>query len=236
MSVYNFVLQGEALQARPTGSLWWPEQRVLCVSDLHLGKAERIARNAGTLLPPYEAQDTLGRLRAEIALLHPDHVIALGDSFDDVQAVSALPDDIRAQIAALAEGRILTWIAGNHDPLPPAEQAALPGRHTPELCLGPLTFRHIAKDGATGELSGHYHPKARLAGRRRPAFLIDAARGILPAFGAYTGGLDCDAPVLRDLMAADGVAVLTGRAALAVPLDSQRGAGSVKRRMSPTTP
>jgi metallophosphoesterase superfamily enzyme len=91
-----------------------------------------------------------------------------------------------------------------------------------ELPVPPLLFRHIARAGHSGEISGHYHPKVRLAlkGRSlsRPAFLIDSDRIILPAFGTYTGGLWSDDPVLTGLMRRDAVAVLTGAMAHAVPM------------------
>lgn len=225
MTAFTFSFQGETLCARPTGTLWWPARGLLCVSDLHLGKSERNARSGGTLLPPYEVRETLGRLHAELRSLNPSHVIALGDSFDDPGALGRFADDIRAEIAALAADRDWTWIAGNHDPLPPD----LPGRHGTNATFGPLTFRHIAEPGAVGEISGHFHPKARLAGRRRPAFLVDRSRIILPAFGAYTGGLDCSAPEVVRLMGPEALAIVTGERALAVPLDTQRSLRSDAR-------
>ena len=84
--------------------------------------------------------------------------------------------------------------------------------------LGPLSFRHIALAGADGEVSGHYHPKARVAGQARRCFLLDATRLILPAYGAYAGGLRSDDAALAALMGADALAILTGRACLPVPM------------------
>ncbi len=97
------------------------------------------------------------------------------------------------------------------------------GRHVAELARGPLTFRHIARaDAAPGEVSGHWHPKARVALRgrtiSRPCFLADGARLILPAYGAYTGGLRAGHPALAALLGPSARAVLTGTPALTVPL------------------
>lgn len=204
-------LCGETLLALPSGALHWPARRLLCVSDLHLGKAERLARRGGALLPPYEVAETLDRLAAAIATTLPGTVLCLGDSFDDLAAAAALVPAHRTRLAALQSGRDWIWIEGNHDPDAPA----LAGRALPELSLGPLTFRHIARpDAAPGEVSGHYHPKAALGRRggaiRRPCFLSDGRRLILPAFGAYTGGLDCTAPELAALMGPGAQALLTG--------------------------
>ncbi|MEM9050011.1 MAG: hypothetical protein AAGC92_14980 [Pseudomonadota bacterium] len=71
-------------------------------------------------------------------------------------------------------------------------------------------------------MSGHWHPKASvsLRGRRltRPVFLIDSHRVILPAFGAYSGGLDIGHPEIAALIGPDALAVLTGRVMLPVPI------------------
>jgi metallophosphoesterase superfamily enzyme len=102
----------------------------------------------------------------------------------------------------------------------------LGGAHRADLVLPPLSFRHIAHPDRAGEVSGHYHPKARLRMRgrslARPAFLIDGARVILPAYGTYTGGLRSEDAPLSDLMQAGAVAVLTGRTAHAVPMPRNR--------------
>lgn len=217
MNTYPFELCGAGLEARAQGTLWWPERRLLVVSDMHLGKAERIARRRGPLLPPYEIAETVARLRAEVEAVHPEIVVALGDSFDDLESAAAMPETAVDELMAMAAGRRWIWITGNHDPGP----VDLPGDHLAELVLGPLVFRHIADTQAQGEVSGHYHPKARLGGRARPAFLIDRDRVILPAFGTYTGGLSCDHTVLADLMAPEAIAVLTGTKAMAIPMASQ---------------
>jgi hypothetical protein len=213
MSAYDFRLCETALTALPSGALYWAEQGVLVVSDLHLGKSERIARRSGVLLPPYEVTETLSRLDADIATTAPRLVICLGDSFDDLEAAD-LAEDHALWLTRLMAGRRWVWIEGNHDPGP----VDLGGEHRTELTLGPLTFRHIALLGARGEVSGHYHPKMRVAGQSRRCFLLDGARLILPAFGTYTGGLSSDSIAFSGLMEEGAIAILTGRKALPVPI------------------
>jgi uncharacterized protein len=218
------LLAAARLEARASGALWWPEEGLLCVADLHLGKSERLARRGGPLLPPYETGETLDRLAAEILRLAPRRVVCLGDSFDDRAAARALGDADGERLISLMAGRDWIWIEGNHDPGP----VALGGRHLAELRLGPLVFRHQAlREARPGEVSGHYHPKARLAARgsgiSRPCFLADATRLILPAFGAYTGGLRCDHPALAALLRPDARAVLTGTPCASVPLAALAG-------------
>jgi len=214
MSGYAFSLNETDLEALPSGALWWPDRRLLCVSDLHLGKSERIARRGGTLLPPYDTTETLSRLRSEIDAKDPAEVICLGDSFDDVNAEYAMTAGDQRLVLAMLAGRRWIWIAGNHDPGP----VRMGGTWIAEYDVGPLLFRHIAKDDAQrGEVSGHFHPKARVPGHRsRPCFLVDTRRVILPAFGAYTGGLSIQDPAVRGLVSG-GRALLTGRQIIAIP-------------------
>ena len=213
MQSYSFTLGPARLTALPSGALHWPDQRLLIVSDLHFGKAERLARRGGALLPPYENRATLQKLDHDIAATAPAHVLCLGDSFDDLTAADHISDDDLLWLTRLMAGRHWTWIEGNHD----AGPVELGGSHRAEFGLQGLAFRHIATS-QTLEISGHYHPKARLPGRAAPCFLIDAARVILPAYGAYTGGLNVDHPDLDALMLPRALAVLTGTSCLPIPM------------------
>lgn len=213
MNGHSFTFCGTNCVALPSGALLLPGQSVLCVSDMHLGKSDRIARRSGVMLPPYEVQATLEKLEADIAATDPAQVICLGDSFDDLTAAQDLPEAMRLRLTGLQAGRRWVWIEGNHDPGP----VELGGTHLAQLSIAGLQFRHIARD-AQAEVSGHYHPKHQLAGRSRPAFLLDDRRMILPAYGAYTGGLSSQSPVLRGLFGPKCLAILTGRRAIAVPV------------------
>jgi DNA ligase-associated metallophosphoesterase len=218
MNMCDLTLAGARLKALGSGALFWPDHNVLCVSDLHLGKSERIARRGGTQLPPYETRDTLTRLASDLEATGARSVICLGDSFDDLNAARSLPEDERLWITRLQAGRRWVWIEGNHDPGP----LEFGGTHLAELPAPPLTFRHIAKPGENGEVSGHYHPKATLNARgraiTRPAFLIDSDRLIMPAYGTYTGGLRSHDAALTQLMSSDAHAILTGPKPMRIPM------------------
>ncbi len=219
MTGHDFTLNGADLTARASGALWWAGPGMLVVSDLHLGKSVRAARLGGALLPPYESRATLDRLAAEIAATAPRTVLCLGDSFDDLDAAGELDEGDSDRLSALMAGRRWIWIAGNHDAAP----VAIGGEHRGELVEGPLTFRHIARtDAGPGEVSGHYHPKMRLATRAgrvsRPCFLADRRRLVLPAFGAYTGGLSARDDALAGLFGPDAIAIMTGTRCAALPL------------------
>jgi DNA ligase-associated metallophosphoesterase len=221
MNAYSFTLNGTHALALPSGALFVPSANLLCVSDLHLAKSERIARRRGLMLPPYETRATLDCLAEDIAATQPACVVALGDSFDDLQASESLDPEDRATLGALQAGRRWVWIEGNHD----AGRPDHGGESCAEFSMAGLTFRHIAEaDAPPGEVSGHYHPKYAPPGLcdRRPCFLLDARRLILPAYGTYTGGLDAREPVLRDLLADRALAILLGRRAIPVPLSASR--------------
>lgn len=213
MNAYHFVFCDTQCAALPTGALHLPEHDVLCVSDLHLGKSERIARRSGVMLPPYEVRETLQKLETDIAATNPRQIICLGDSFDDLDAAISLDEEMRLWLARLQAGKTWIWIEGNHDPGP----NDMGGTHRAAVNFGSLTFRHIATR-QTGEVSGHYHPKHRVAGRSRPAFLYDDQRLIMPAYGAYTGGLASHTPELRQLFSGRTFAILTGHKAIPVPI------------------
>ncbi len=210
---HAFRLGPAELQARPSGALFWPAESLLCISDLHLGKSERLARRGGSLLPPYETRATLERLDAELEATGARQVVCLGDSFDDLAAAEALDQADRLWLTRMMAGRMWHWIEGNHDPGP----VDLGGSLRAELYLAPLTFRHQG-GGAGLEVSGHFHPKLRLAGQSRRCFLTDGQRLILPAFGAYTGGLRVEDAALQALLAPNARAIVTGARCLVVPM------------------
>ena len=177
------------LLADLSGALFWEEQSLLVVSDLHLEKGSSFAAR-GVLLPPYDTVATLSRLAAVIARYDPRMVIALGDSFHDRNAHHRLSQPDREAIAALQMRRDWIWISGNHDPALPSD---LGGVVASEVAIGPIAFRH-EPTGAFGEIAGHLHPKARVSTRgrstERRCFASDGERAVMPAFGAYTGGLN----------------------------------------------
>src|ERR1700726_4366591 len=181
-------LAGVDLLADLSGALFWEDERLLVVSDLHLEKGSSFATR-GVLLPPYDTVATLGRLAAVIARHDPRTVIALGDSFHDRAAHQRLSAPDRDAIAALQARRDWIWISGNHDPALPAD---LGGVVAHEVAVGPIAFRH-EPTGASGEIAGHLHPKARVSTRgrsmERRCFACDGEGAGMPAFGAYTGGL-----------------------------------------------
>ncbi len=176
---------------RASGALWLEAQGALVVADLHFEKGSWFAQR-GQMLPPYDTAETLNRLEAEVSILSPKMIVCLGDSFHDDDGENRLGEAATARIAQLAVGRTLVWIAGNHDV---AAEFSLAGETADELELGGLILRHEPLPGhQPGEAAGHLHPCAKVSARggsvRRRCFVTDGLRIVLPAFGAYAGGLN----------------------------------------------
>jgi uncharacterized protein len=192
------VLAGIPLLADPRGALYWAEQGLLAVADLHLEKGSSFAAR-GQLLPPYDTAATLARLLHLITEYAPRCVVALGDSFHDGDGPSRLGESDRENLRMMQRGREWVWIIGNHDPEP---ADGIGGSFTDVLTAGPLTFRHLPS-GASGEVSGHLHPVATISHRGRAVsrrcFAADETRMVMPAFGAFTGGLNVRDAAFADL-------------------------------------
>ncbi len=194
----EITVAGVALVADLAGALYWPEEGALIVSDLHLEKGSAFAVR-GVLMPPYDTAATLDALGGVIARYPVRMVIALGDNFHDGGGPARLAATDRAQLMALQRGRDWVWIAGNHDPDP---GEGIGGVFARALALGALSFRHEPSEGGrgascgeiVGEISGHLHPAARIHQRgrtqTRKCFATDGERLVMPAFGAFTGGLN----------------------------------------------
>jgi DNA ligase-associated metallophosphoesterase len=180
-----------SLVADLAGALYWPEERLLVASDLHLEKGSSFATR-GVLLPPYDTASTLEQLAGTLSRYAVRTVVALGDSFHDQNGPARLATDDRAKLQGLQRGRDWIWVAGNHDPDPTDRIGGVFAR---SLSLGPLSFRHEpTPQVSAGEIAGHLHPVARISRRGRTltrrCFVSDGTRLVMPAFGAYAGGLN----------------------------------------------
>ena len=187
----DIELGGENFAGDAAGALYWPAQRVLVVSDMHLEKGSSYAR-FGSLLPPYDSAATLARLCDAVTRCDPRIVIALGDSFHDGDGPQRLGDAERAGLCSLQRGRDWIWISGNHDPDP---ASGIGGVFREIVNIGKFVFRHEPGGNADeNEIAGHLHPIARVSARgravSRKCYASDGRRMVMPAFGAFTGGLN----------------------------------------------
>ena len=206
-----FELAGAQALLRPSGALWLAAERMLIVADLHLEKGSAYAAR-GQLLPPYDTRETLARLAAEVARLAPRAVVLLGDTLHDRRAGGRLAEDDARALGALAAVAELIWIVGNHDADGPQ---GLPGRAVASWTAAGLTLVHEPSPAPRwGEVAGHLHPAAKVKARggaiRRRCFVSDGERLVMPAFGAYAGGLNVRNAAFDGLFRRPPLAVAVG--------------------------
>lgn len=225
---HPLTVAGAHLTPDRSGALYWGAERMLIVADLHLEKGSAYAAR-GQMLPPYDTQATLGRLEDAAKRLNPLHIVLLGDTFHDRKAESRLAPDARARLERLiAAAQRWTWILGNHDPAPPQNMG---GAVAEEIRVGPLVLRHEPRARPVqGEIAGHLHPAATVTvkGRsiRRRCFATDGERLVMPAFGAYAGGLNVRDAAFDPLFPEGCAALMLGRTRVyAAPAARQIGDG-----------
>lgn len=224
-AMIQFALAGETVAALAGGGLFIESARTLVVSDLHLEKGSWYAKS-GQLLPPYDTRTTLRKLAAAMARLAPARVVSLGDSFHDLGGPARMDGEDRAALMSLVASVDWIWIEGNHDPEIPR---ALGGSACAEIVIDGLTLRHepaVAAPG--GEIAGHLHPCAIVAGRGRAVrarcFATDGTRLVMPAYGAYAGGLNIRDQAFARLFPNGALALTIGRARV-LPVGPERLVG-----------
>jgi DNA ligase-associated metallophosphoesterase len=200
---------GQSFQASPEGALYWPAQQALLVADLHLEKASWFAR-IGQMLPPYDSIATLSALERDVERSGARRIFCLGDSFHDKYGCDRLPARAREMLTAMTSALDWVWIIGNHDA---GFTDHCGGRIVEELRIDGLVLRHEAVKGdPSPELSGHYHPKYRIAKRgrlvSRRCYVASRTKLILPAYGALTGGLDAGHPEIVRKVGSDASALV----------------------------
>ena len=199
---------GKSFRADYSGAHSWPSEDALVVADLHLQKGSSFAAKA-IKLPPYDTRETLNRLAEAMDRFNPQTIIALGDSLHDAAGASRLTAEDRESLKILQEDREWIWITGNHDPEISRE---LDGHVLDALTVEGLTFRHEPSNGrVTHEIAAHLHPAAKLSlhgySFRRPCFVSNGLRLVMPAFGTYAGGLNILDDAFDPLFGSDGMSV-----------------------------
>jgi uncharacterized protein len=199
---------GKAFRAHMSGALFWPSENALIVADLHLEKGSSFAAK-GQMLPPYDTSETLSKLVNAIDTYNAATIIALGDSFHDMAATQRIASADLQTLRMLQDDREWIWITGNHDP---EIETTLGGHSAPEISVEGIRLRHTPSPSATThEIAGHLHPAARVVMHgtaiRRPCFVSNGRRLVLPAFGAFTGGLNILDDAFQPIFGNDGMSV-----------------------------
>lgn len=202
------TVAGKAFLADRSGALYWPSEKMLIVADLHLEKGSAHARR-GRMIPPYDTRETLIKLAEAIERFEPAVVVSLGDGLHDPDGAERMEAGDRDVLRILQEDRRWIWVTGNHDPV---VADTLGGEVAGCLELGGLMLCHEPRPGpVTHEIAGHMHPAAKISFHggsiRRPCFVGNRMRLVLPAFGAFTGGLNVLDDAFHPLFGDDGLDV-----------------------------
>ena len=184
-------------------ALYWPEQEVLVVSDLHLEKSTFLTQ-FGSAVAPYDTLDTLVRLDRLRDRYRPKSLILLGDSFHDRAAWERLEPAARDSVLAICNAvETCHLVEGNHDL--GMDASGLNFRE--EVVLGGLVFRHEPDDSGRPQVIGHFHPaiSTELRGHRLrgKCFAVNGRMLVMPAFGSFTGGLSLHDPAFAELAGSD---------------------------------
>ena len=216
-------LAGERVLLLASRALFWPRERRLFLSDLHLGKAD-VFRRAGIGLPRGGTMDDLRRLSDAIALTDAASVWILGDVVHGAVHDSAWRADWWRWREAHRHVHVAA-LSGNHD-------RALAGAELGVELLGeahdsgPFALRHEpAVVEGLHVLSGHLHPCVAvpgLGGRRWPVFWLQPATTVLPAFSEFTGGCHVDAAQADGLVVCAAGTAAWIRRPRAEPVPSRR--------------
>lgn len=183
------LLCGEALWLLPQKCIYWEKKKCLIISDLHLGKIDHFRKN-GLAIPSKANDKNYKLLTLLFQRLKPVEVLFLGDLFHSdhnqdwtrFQGFLAQYSDIK-----------FVLIKGNHDILHETLfDNLLDEVHTEGLSKGPFYLSHEPVDHSLYNICGHIHPSVKIKGHgkpsvRLPCFFFEHNRGILPAFGVFTG-------------------------------------------------
>jgi uncharacterized protein len=195
----DWEVAGQQLMLLPEKAVYWKNERVLIVADLHIGKVGHF-RKAGIPIPKLMEQEDLAVLSDLLRVLNPLKVLFLGDLFH-----SELNDDwnwLKLWRQLFADLEIIL-VLGNHDILQENHYLEAGFAVCKSLVMGPFSFTHDPVDrrkiADSFNFAGHIHPGVKLFGKGRqsvvlPAFCFGEKDALLPAFGKFTGTfcVDCD--------------------------------------------
>ncbi|WP_285008470.1 ligase-associated DNA damage response endonuclease PdeM [Pedobacter faecalis] len=182
---------GEQLILSKERAIFWPRERMLIISDLHVGKSAHF-RKSGVPVPDLVGTSDLKRLASLIREFEPATLLVTGDMFHN--HLNSDVEVFREWRSKYPELKVVL-IKGNHDRLSDSEYEGLDIEiYHKELLLAPFRFIHDKPtvSDAYFNISGHIHPGVVLHGRARqrlrfPCFYFSSHCAVLPAFSVFTG-------------------------------------------------
>jgi DNA ligase-associated metallophosphoesterase len=183
-------LKDHRLVLLPQKAIHFPDEKILVISDLHLGKINHF-RRSGIPVPLKANDQNTETLIHLLGSLQPEQVIFLGDLFH-----SHYNDEweVMGQVMRHYKTILFHLVQGNHDIMSDHQYERHGLKVHDKLKMNSIVFTHHPSEVEEGEfnLAGHVHPGVRLSGRGRqvvtlPCFYFGERSGLMPAFGAFTG-------------------------------------------------
>ena len=172
----------------PSGALFWEDEKILFISDVHLGKVTHF-RKYGAAIPAGLVHKNFELLDAVMTYFRPARLCFLGDLFH-----SNLNSEWQFFENWISKYSTWIWlVTGNHDIISPLKFESLGIFLNDEIRLQDFLLTHHPRiQKGYFNISGHIHPAVRLKGRGRqslrlPCFFKSTDQLILPAFGKFTG-------------------------------------------------
>ena len=194
-SPLRFLFHQQTLWLSPSRCIFWEEESILIVSDLHFGKSGHF-RKSGIGIPQNIFKEDLQRLFSQIQFFKPKKLLITGDMFHS-SANKELDFFVkwRNDISAID----FYLIKGNHDILPKkfyTEANIKIFENT--LSIGKFCFTHDINLKCDDEnenhftFSGHIHPGIKMNGIANQSLMLSCfyfskKYAVLPAFSRFTG-------------------------------------------------
>jgi len=191
MQTFNIDIHNHRFDLHPLRAIYWPAQKTLICSDVHIGKAEHFRKN-GIALPRLVNKNNFWNLSLLFHQFKPERWLVLGDLMHST--VNREWDDL-SDFLANYPGISTHLVRGNHEIYADAIYLDLNFQVSHDLHEQSFCFSHEAIEDLNKGIfnfHGHIHPAVRLRGTagqslKLPCFYATEERMILPSFGSFTG-------------------------------------------------
>lgn len=171
-----------------SGAMFWEEQKMLLISDVHLGKVAHF-RKHGLAIPESAILENFIKLNSVLESFDVEVIIFLGDLFHS--KINNEWEFFAEWVNSIFQKVIL--VEGNHDIISKQNYTNLNIEVLSELVIEDFLLTHhpTEKEGFFN-FCGHIHPGIKLKGLGRqflnlPCFFRKPNQLIFPAFGNFTG-------------------------------------------------
>lgn len=184
------IIQQQTFWLSALRCLFWEEQKVLIVSDVHFGKTGHF-RKSGIAVPQSVFKEDIQRLVHSLHFFKLEKLIVVGDFFHSRANLELnLFTRWRNDFAYLP----IILVKGNHDILHESWYKEAHIEVVNDLTINDFYFTHeyTQPNGAIYTFSGHIHPGIIIKGLGKqalkfPCFYFTPHYAVLPAFSRFTG-------------------------------------------------